>query len=154
DESTTERVELSVATFANWVAKTANMLQDSLSADETTTVLIALPVHWETCVWMVAAWSVGCTVCLDPADAAADIAVVAPGGWKQVDGAEETVALSLRPMGARFTEPLPTGVIDYNAEVLGHGDHFQAYEPVRPTTPALCRGAAVQSHQELLNRAP
>src|SRR5699024_8913102 len=63
DESTTERVELSVATFANWVAKTANMLQDSLSADETTTVLIALPVHWETCVWMVAAWSVGCTVC-------------------------------------------------------------------------------------------
>ena len=32
DDATGERVELSVATFANWVAKTANLLQDELAA--------------------------------------------------------------------------------------------------------------------------
>src|SRR5690606_33707705 len=33
DDATGERVELSVATFAYWVAKTANLLQDELSAE-------------------------------------------------------------------------------------------------------------------------
>ncbi|NEB75744.1 TIGR03089 family protein, partial [Streptomyces sp. SID14478] len=33
DDATGERVELSVATFANWVAKTANLLQGDLNAE-------------------------------------------------------------------------------------------------------------------------
>ena len=32
-DATGERVELSVATYANWVSKTANMLQDGLAAE-------------------------------------------------------------------------------------------------------------------------
>ena len=32
DDATGERTELSVATFANWVAKTANLLADDLGA--------------------------------------------------------------------------------------------------------------------------
>ena len=39
------------------------------------------------------------------------------------------VALSLRPMGARFAEALPTGVVDYAAVVLGQPDAFTAYDP-------------------------
>ncbi|MFD0393659.1 TIGR03089 family protein [Streptomyces nogalater] len=36
DDATGERVELSVATFANWVAKTANLLQGDLAATPAT----------------------------------------------------------------------------------------------------------------------
>ena len=34
------------------------------------------------------------------------------------------VALSLRPLGGRFTEALPTGVTDYGAVVLAQPDAF------------------------------
>jgi len=36
------------------------------------------------------------------------------------------VAISLRPLGGRFTDPLPAGVLDYAVEVPGHGDRFAA----------------------------
>lgn len=150
DETTGERVELSVATTANWVAKTANMLQDSLGADGGTSVRVALPVHWESCVWLLACWSVGCAVTTDTGTPA-DVAVVGPGGWDGVD-ADEVVALSLRPLGARFAEPLPPGVVDYNAEVLGHGDHFAAYEAPEAGTTALRCPPDDVSHGDLAGR--
>ncbi|MEJ7757156.1 MAG: TIGR03089 family protein [Nocardioidaceae bacterium] len=68
DDATGERVELSVATTANWVAKTANMLQDSLGVGAGTLVHLSLPPHWAGAVRLLAAWSAGCTI-----TAAADI---------------------------------------------------------------------------------
>lgn len=149
DESTGERVELSVATVANWVSKTANMLQDSLGADETTTVRQRLPVHWESCTWLLACWSVGCVVTFEH-DADVDLAVVGPRGWEGED-ADDIVALSLRPLGARFAEPLPAGIVDYNAEVLGHGDHFTPHLPPGDETPALRRTDGEVSHARLVH---
>ena len=154
DLATGERVELSRVTAANWVAKTANMLQDSLAAQTGARVAIDLPVHWERAVWMLAAWEVGCVVRLGTAADTDDIAVVGPDA---LDGtlpdADEVVALSLRPLGARFATDLPAGVIDYNAEVLGHGDHFSPYD--RPTlqTPAVEFDGVEYDHAAVVDAA-
>ena len=59
DDATGERVELSVATFANWVAKTANYLQGDLAAEPGDRLALLLPAHWQTAVWLLACSSVG-----------------------------------------------------------------------------------------------
>lgn len=59
DDATGERVELSVATFANWVAKTANLLQGDLGAGPGDRVSVLLLTHWQTAVWLLACSSVG-----------------------------------------------------------------------------------------------
>ena len=67
DDATGERIELSVATYANWVAKTAGLAQDELDAERGGLVLVDLPTHWLGAVWLGAAWSLGLTVTDDPA---------------------------------------------------------------------------------------
>jgi uncharacterized protein (TIGR03089 family) len=59
DDATGERIELSVKTFANWVAKTANMLVDGLGTEPGERVAIAAPAHWQTAVWLFSCWSAG-----------------------------------------------------------------------------------------------
>lgn len=147
DHASGERVELSRATTANWVAKTANMLQDSLAASAGTTIAIDLPTHWERAVWMLAAWEVGCLVQLGRGGPSYDIAVVGPDALDgDLPDADEVVALSLRPLGARFATALPAGVIDYNGEVLGHGDHFTPYDRPTPQTPAVALDGREHDH--------
>lgn len=153
DESTGERAELSVATTANWVAKTANFVQDSLGGDDTTGLSISLPVHWSTVVWLLAGWSAGCIVSPEADGAAADIAVVGPDAAATGrHEADEVVALSLRPLGGRFTEPLPAGITDYNAEVLAHDDRFVPWRTPTPASPALVEGQRRWTQRELLTR--
>src|SRR5206468_12370426 len=65
DDGTGERVELSLTTFDNWVAKTANLLQDGLGTEAGERVALLLPPHWLGAVWMLAAWSAGLVVDLD-----------------------------------------------------------------------------------------
>jgi hypothetical protein len=59
DDASGERVELSARTFDNWVAKTANFLVDGLAAEPGTRVVLVLPPHWQTAVWLMACWSAG-----------------------------------------------------------------------------------------------
>ncbi|MCF2532687.1 TIGR03089 family protein [Yinghuangia soli] len=137
DDATGERVELSVATFDNWVAKTANLLQDDLGAEPGQRLALLLPAHWQAQVWLMASWAVGLVVVPDGDPAGADLVVSGPD---TLDAARacggERVALSLRPMGARFTE-VPAGFLDYAAEVAGHGDRFVPYVPVGADAEAL-----------------
>ena len=133
DDATGERIELSVTTYANWVAKTAGLATDELDAERGGLVLVDLPAHWQGAVWLGAAWSLGLTVTDDPALAGrADLVVCGPDGVATYASHAErvpVVALSLRPLGGRFTEPLPTGVTDYGAVVLAQPDVFVAYDP-------------------------
>ena len=62
DDATDERIELSAATLANWVAKTANLLQDEFDVGPGSAVAVALPVHWQTAAVLLAVWSCGATV--------------------------------------------------------------------------------------------
>ncbi|MTE19308.1 TIGR03089 family protein [Streptomyces sp. TRM43335] len=147
DDATGERVELSVATLANWVAKTANLLQDELSVEPGDRLALLLPAHWQTAVWLLACSSTGVVAELptDLSDSAA-VSATASSADLVVSGPEtlsearactgERVALSLRPLGARFPQP-PEGFVDYAVEVPGQGDHFTPYAPVDPDAPAL-----------------
>ena len=129
DDETGERVELSVVTYANWVAKTAGVLQDEIGLERGDTVLVDLPTHWLAPVWLGACWSTGLAVTDDP-DAAGDLVVCGPEGLERYAASgRPVVALSLLPMGQRFRQPLPQGVTDFGAVVWGQPDSFVAYDP-------------------------
>jgi uncharacterized protein (TIGR03089 family) len=133
DDSTGERVELSVTTYANWVAKTAGLVQDELDVERGGLVLVDLPTHWLGAVWLGAAWTGGLVVTTDPAEAdRADLVVCGPEGvqaYAERADRVPVVALSLRPLGARFADPLPTGVVDYGAVDLAQPDVFMPLDP-------------------------
>jgi uncharacterized protein (TIGR03089 family) len=137
DDATGERVELSVATFANWVAKTANLLQDDLAAEPGDRLALLLPAHWQTAVWLLACSSTGVVADVQGDPASASIVVSGPDTLEAARACRgERIALSLRPLGARFSQP-PEGFLDYAAEVPGQGDQFMPYQPVDPGAPFL-----------------
>lgn len=137
DDVTGERVELSVTTFANWVAKTANLLQGDLAAEPGDRLALLLPPHWQTAVWLLACSSAGVVADLGGDAAGADLVVSGPD---TLDAARacpgERVALALRPLGGRFPQP-PEGFLDYAVEVPGQGDRFAPFAPVGPDDPAF-----------------
>nr|WP_202539605.1 TIGR03089 family protein [Streptomyces sp. SID8379] len=137
DDATGERVELSVATFANWVAKTANLLQGDLGAEPGDRVAVLLPAHWQTAVWLLACSSVGVVAEVGGDPAGADLVVSGPDTLDAALACSgERVALALRPLGGRFPQP-PAGFVDYAVEVPGQGDRFAPFVPVGPDEPAL-----------------
>jgi uncharacterized protein (TIGR03089 family) len=153
DDASGERVELSTTTYTNWVAKTAGLAQDELDAERGGLLLVDLPTHWLGAVWLGAAWSLGMTV-TDDASALghADLVVCGPDGvgtYAAHAARTQVVALSLRPLGARFAEALPVGVTDYGAVVLAQPDAFTAYDPPAGDDPAW-RGPSGTSTQATL----
>ncbi|CAL9541585.1 hypothetical protein SUDANB121_04268 [Nocardiopsis dassonvillei] len=150
-DSSGGRVELSRATFDNWVSKTANMLVDGFGTQPGDRVVLALPVHWQTFVWLTACWSVGAVAEIaDGAELPAD-AQVAVADADRLEaaldsGAEEVVGTSLHPLGLPLRE-VPPMVLDYSVEVRGYGDRFSPF-PVDPSAPAL-RTDAERSGGEL-----
>nr|WP_221308288.1 TIGR03089 family protein [Nocardiopsis mwathae] len=140
DADTGGRVELSYATFDNWVAKTANMLVDGMGAEPGERVVLALPVHWQTLVWMLACWSTGLTVVPAPAGEVpeGDIAVADAARLDAAlaTGAREVVGTSLHPLGAPLAD-CPPAATDYTVEVRSYGDHFT------PVTPPIASATAL-----------
>lgn len=143
DDRSGERVELSLATYANWVAKTAGLLQDELGLDRGDTVLVDLPPHWLGTVWLASAWSLGLSVATDPvlletADTPVGLVVCGPDRLPSyadppfLQSGIPVVALSLRPMATRFLDPVPDGILDYGLVVWGQPDAFSAYDPPTP----------------------
>ncbi|MFF3894348.1 TIGR03089 family protein [Streptomyces sp. NPDC001812] len=153
DDATGERVELSVATFANWVAKTANLLQDELSAEPGDRVSLLLPAHWQTAVWLLACASVGAVADVSGDPAAADVVVTGPDSLEAARACSGArIALALRPLGGRFPQP-PEGFADYAVEVPGQGDRFAPYAPVDPEAPALIVAGREFTGAEVVERA-
>ncbi|GHF74494.1 acyl-CoA synthetase [Streptomyces mashuensis] len=153
DDATGERVELSVATFANWVAKTANLLQDDLAAAPGDRLALLLPAHWQTAVWLVACSSVGVLADVGGDPAGADLVVSGPGTLEEARACTgERVALALRPLGGRFPQP-PAGFADYAVEVPSQGDRFAPYAPVDPDEPALAVGGRELTGAQLVEQA-
>ncbi len=154
DDATGERIELSVTTYANWVAKTAGLMQDELDVERDGLVLVDLPTHWLGAVWLGAVWSVGATVTFDRTRAEeADLIVCGPdslAAFAPRAAAVPVVALSLRPLGARFAESLPPGVVDYGAVVLGQPDSFISYDPPAGDDAAWAGASGVRTQSDLL----
>ncbi|MET8688231.1 TIGR03089 family protein [Streptomyces sp. NPDC004732] len=153
DDATGERVELSVATFANWVAKTANLLQGDLAAEPGDRAVLLLPAHWQTAVWLLACSSVGVVADVGGDPAAADLVVSGPDSLDAARACSgERMALALRPLGGRFPQP-PVGFADYAVEVPGQGDRFAPYAPVDPDETALVVDGVELTGSELVERA-
>ncbi len=154
DDATGERTELSVTTYANWVAKLCSLLTDELDVEHGGRVLVDLPVHWLGPVVLGAAWAGGLEVVWD---GEAEAVVTGPEGltrWAGLATRVPVVATALMPLAVRFPEPLPPGVHDLGVEVWAQPDAYVAWSPPADDDPAvpglsqaeLWRTAAVGSH--------
>jgi len=59
DDATGDRVELSVATTANWAAKIANYLVDEIDVQPGDDVTVDPTLHWTTAMVLLGAWCAG-----------------------------------------------------------------------------------------------
>ncbi|NYD40940.1 TIGR03089 family protein [Nocardioides panaciterrulae] len=137
DHASGERVELSVTTYANWVAKAASLLADEHDLERGQVLHLDLPSHWLGPVFLGAAWTVGLVV--GPADHP-DAVVCGPDGlatWAARAGELPVLACSLLPLGVRFADPLPPGVHDVGVEIWGQPDAFVPFDPPAPEDLAL-----------------
>ena len=152
DDATGERVELSVVTYANWVAKTAGLLQDELDLARGGTVLVDLPTDGLGPVILGAAWSLGVTVTAEPQDADhVDLVVCGPATLEKHSASGRPVlALSLLPMGARFATTLPAGALDYGALVWSQPDSFVGFDEPDQDDLAWRDAGSTATHEELL----
>jgi len=152
DDATGERVELSLTTYANWVAKTASLLAEEHELERGQALCIDLPCHWLGPVLLGAAWTVGLVV-TGPEDAGSgdpDAVVCGPATlerWAGRAGDLPVLACSLLPLGVRFTEPLPAGVHDVGVEVWSQPDAFTPWDPPtdEDTATGSSYGAATQA---------
>jgi uncharacterized protein (TIGR03089 family) len=135
DHASGSRVELSGTTFANWVAKTSSLLVDELGRERGDRIHVDLPVHWLEPVLLGAAWNCGLIVTLDASGA--DVVVCGPRSLAEHSARSALVlATALHPLGLRFTDPLPVGVIDLGADVFGQPDSFVPWDPPQEGDPA------------------
>ena len=137
-----ERVELSGRVLDNWVAKTSNLLQDELDAEPGTRLRLDLPAHWKSLVLALAAWQLGMEVVLADGDAEL-LATADPGPAAAAGGVDAVLAVALPALAMRWPGELPSGVLDYAAEVRSHGDFFMAYVDPDPDRTALRDAAGV-----------
>jgi len=147
------RVELSVATVDNWVAKTAGLLSDELGVADGDVVDVDLPAHWLGLVVLQAAWTLGASVAVPGADGAragaqraeaavrvraADEVGTQAAGTSSGDG---LVVTSTRPLGGPAGIPLPPGAVDLGRDVLGYPDALAV--PAVPSPDPLLSAASL-----------
>ncbi|MFL6111175.1 MAG: TIGR03089 family protein [Catenulispora sp.] len=156
DDLTGERVELSHATTDNWIAKTANLIQDDMALAPGEEVAILLPTHWQTPIWLLACWAAGVVASVGEDPAAVERAAAVVAGPDTLGEAlacrGERIALALRPLGAPFQQ-VPDGFTDFAAVVPAQPDAFTPYSPVGAETPALIADGQSWTQGELVRDA-
>ena len=114
-------MELSATTLDNWVAKTANLLQDEFDVGPGSTVAVSLPVHWQTAAVLLGVWSCGATV--------VDTAAEDDGGLGGVDvvlAAQDRLAALEEDDGRRRTaRPLPASARRRHGRLRGCGPRLR-----------------------------
>lgn len=159
DAATGERTELSLTTYANWVAKAANLLVEELDLEQDDVLLLDLPCHWLGPVFLGAAWTVGLEVAYAGDDATPDAVVCGPQSldtWAPRTVEVAVVASALHPLGLRFPDGVPTGVHDLGVEVWSQPDAFLGLPAVGPSEPdweAAASGSLLTEGGRLLSTA-
>jgi uncharacterized protein (TIGR03089 family) len=147
DDSTGERVELSATTLDNWVAKTANLLQEEFDVGPGSTVAVALPVHWQTAAVLLGVWSCGAAVLETASEddgglTGVDLVLASQdrlAALEEDDGDAELLGLSLHPLGAGMAG-YAGQARDFALEVRTAGDRFTPWAAPDPTAPGLLAG--------------
>jgi uncharacterized protein (TIGR03089 family) len=148
DQASEERIELSRATYANWVAKTSSYLVEECDLERGDGILIDLPPHWLGPIFLGACWTVGLRVVATAPDAVVTGPAGLPG-WAASAGSLPVVACALRPLGGGFADSVPEGVRDFGREVWSQPDAFLPGDP--PTAADLATAADTQA--DLVRRA-
>lgn len=120
-----ERVEFSVASFASWVGKTANLIIEHFD-DEGVFVAAPLslqhPAHWTSLIWPLATWQSALYYWAFPTPPPDECALVVVGPESpRPHPSVPTFACSLDPQGQGLTG-LPDGVLDFTTEVQTQPD--------------------------------
>lgn len=122
DVFTSSRIELSGATFLNNIAKTAHLLADEVRIQSGENVLIDIPAHWQSAVWICAAWSLGATPTFSGH---------APVAITTVDGrpdADEVFMTGLHPFGLPMPGGAPASAVDWSVAMRTYPDFFSPTE--------------------------
>lgn len=134
------RTELSVATFANGVAKAANALADEFDVQPGTDIGIRLPWHWQRAVWCAAAWWLG--ACVHPNDDELPLVVC-----DAASAVPDAIVVSLHPLG--LAQPVPDGCVDGTSLVRMQPDVFLT-DAGMPDAVALREDGTDFTQQELI----
>lgn len=151
DDDTGERAELSGATCANWVWKTANLIVDGCGLHHGDRAVVDLPPHWQTAMVLLGCWSAGLRV-VEPPTTGEVVFAAADRAADHLPTGADVYGLALAPLAAPMRSA-PDGVADFITEVRPHGDHFSAPAPVRPGDGAISLSHRELSHDELTQTA-
>ena len=141
------RIELSVASAANAVAKAASLLRDGSGVAPGASLSVDLPRHWQLPVWVIAGLTVGATVGRD-LSGTVDVRIVGPKHLGALaDGADpradEVLASSCDAFGLPVPGGVPTGVIDIGVEARAYPDQYNAEPGAGAAAAVLVRGVPV-----------
>ncbi len=158
DHAGDERVELSVTTYANWVAKASGLLADECDLERGDTIALDLPPHWLGPVFLGAAWTLGLIVVPIPEGRQdlPDALVCGPhtlSRWAEFAEQLPVLACSLLPFGVRFANPIPPGVRDVGVEIWGQPDGFTAWDPPSGEDAASELGGVITTQAAMLQAA-
>jgi uncharacterized protein (TIGR03089 family) len=127
DDETGERTELSVTTWATWVAKVSSLLAEELDVEHGSRLRVDLPAHWLGTVALGAAWACGIEVVWEGEP---DVVVAGPGTlerWAPEAGRLPVLATALHPLALPFPDGVATGVHDLGVEVWSQPDAYVAW---------------------------
>lgn len=127
NESTGARLDFSAQTLDNWAAKVGNMLLEELDLDSSSTILLDLPVGWQSVAIVLGAlaaevdWELG-------SSGDADVVFTSPASYEEwADTGADVVLVTEDPFGRGVVETggtLPAGAIDFGPTVRFYGDQF------------------------------
>lgn len=153
DLATGERMELSGASLANAVAKTAGLLRDELDAEPGTVVGVHLPLHWQRVVWLGACAATGTVFAADAPPDESDVLIVDRSHLDLAGTARDDVLVSLAPFGLPDRGEVPTGVIEAAVAMRGHPDVFVPWQHPTESTPLLQDTAGALTQGDVMDRA-
>ena len=145
DDGKDERTELSGATLANWVAKTANLLVSGTGLDAGDRAVALLAPHWQTAAVLLGCWSAGIVVSMLPGEA--EVGFATPPRAAELTQPERYL-VGLHPLGLPLPE-VPDGYADFTGAARGFGDRFAPSVPIDADDPA----GFGYSHTELIAAA-
>lgn len=127
NETTGARLDFSAQTLDNWAAKVGNMLLEELDLDPSSTIILDLPVSWQSVAIVLGTlaaevnWKLG-------SSGDADVVFTSPASYEDwAESGADIVLVTEDPFGRGVVETggtLPAGAIDFGPTVRFYGDQF------------------------------